>query len=319
MFKKFDPQSQSTDSNRIGIDIDTKETVFDDVCKTIEQNFFSPNYNGLDWLKEKKSYRDKITAAHSYSEMTYLVRELLDKFKVSHVGFSPIFPDSDEKTETPKEKNVEWKKINEKTGYIKIKEFSDESGQSGKLIEQAFSELSNLPSLIIDLRDNPGGGIEVAEPLGKHLFREKQCVGYFYDNKGAAKLKTDSLGELQKQTAKKQANIYKMEISGTGDKAYKGKVVILINEESYSTTEALAAAFKESGRGILIGKKTGGQMLARNDFPIDNHWLLVIPVQDFRTCQGVKVEGVGVSPDIEVEEKNSEDAILAKAIELLNK
>ena len=304
----------------------SREKVFDEAAALVEKKFYAPDYNGLDWNSEKKIYREKIAAARSYPEMILLIREMLNKLKASHVGFYPILPSLNDDKEASGGKNVEWKKINEKTGYIKVKEFADETEQSKNLINQAFGELNNLPALIVDLRDNPGGGLAVALPLARHLFAGKQCVGYFYDRTGAVMLKADSLEELKRQNFPVYSNEIlpgnlhgsKLVINGLGAKAYQGKVVVLINEADYSTTEAFAAAFKESGRGTLVGAKTAGKMLAMDTLPIGKFWILQLPAADFRTCDGIKVEGSGVKPDVEVEENDSEDAALAKALSLLN-
>ena len=304
----------------------SREKIFDQVSALVEKKFYAPDYNGLDWNSEKKIYREKIAAANSYPEMILLIREMLNKLKASHVGFYPNLPSLNTDKESSGEKNVEWKKINEKTGYIKVKEFADDTKQSEILINQAFSELNRLPFLIVDLRDNPGGGIEVALPLARHIFAGKQCVGYFYDRTAATKLKTDSLEELKHQNfpvysseiLPEKSHGSKLVINGLGDKSYKGKVVILINETDYSTTEAFAAAFKESGRGILIGAKTGGKMLAMETFTVGKFWILQLPTADFRTCNGIEVEKRGVKPDIEVSDDNSEDTALARALSFLN-
>lgn len=300
--------------------------IFDDVWQIVGRNFYSPSYNGVDWNDVKKNYRDRVTASKSFYEMSRLINEMLAKLKSSHLGFAPNLTVADD-AKNPREKNVEWKKINETTGYIKVKEFDDASGESEKLVNQAFDELGNLPSMIVDLRDNPGGGIEVALPLARHLFAKKQCVGYFYDRTAAAKLKIDSLEELKRQDfpvyssdiLPGNSHASKLVINGLGDKAYQGKVAVLINEADYSTTEAFAAAFKESGRGILVGRKTGGQMLAAEYLTIGKVWTLVVPIADFKTCGGFRVEGNGVEPEISVAEDDSDDAILAKAIALLKK
>lgn len=307
--------------------------VFDAVWKTVEDKYYSTDYDGVDWKQEREAVRGKVVAARSQGEMAYLIGKMLGKLTGSHIAFYPNLSvaDSAEAGGEPIEeavKNVEWRKLNASAGYIKIKDFSDETGQSGKLIAQAFEELNDLPALVIDLRDNAGGGLDVAEPLGSHLFQSKQCVGYFYTRTAAARMKTDSLEELERQNfpvyadaiLPKHSNASKLVLNGAGNKAYKGKVALLINEKDYSTTEAFAQAFKESGRGIIVGTKTAGKMLASDSFSIGKTWMLQLPIADYRSCAGTRVEGRGVSPDIEVEGGDAAgDAVLTKALILLSK
>lgn len=303
--------------------------VFDTVWKLVNDNYYSPNYDGIGWKEERESFRKQVIAAHSEGEMAYLIGKMLDKLTSSHIAFFPNLPaDVTKKSAKEVTKNVEWRKLNDTAGYIKIKEFSDATGQSEKLIAQAFNELNNLDALVIDLRDNPGGGLEVAEPLGNHLFQGKQCVGYFYTRTGAAKMKTNSLEDLERQSfpvysdsiLPKQSSGSKLVLNGMGSKAYRGKVILLIDEKDYSTSEAFAQAFKESGRGTIVGRKTAGRMLASEFFPVGKTWTLQLPVADFRSCGGIRVEGRGVEPDIEVEDDDTTgDAVLTKALSLLSK
>ena len=64
-----------------------------------------------------------------------------------------------------------------------------------------------------------------------------------------------------------------------------------------STTEAMAAVIKESGRARLFGAATAGRMLSSRRLTVMDGYTLRIAYADFRTPGGLDVEGVGVTPD----------------------
>lgn len=67
----------------------------------------------------------------------------------------------------------------------------------------------------------------------------------------------------------------------------------------------------------MIGRKTPGLMLAAVPVAIEGGWTLLLPVWDFRTPQGARVEGQGVEPDIAVKFRQGKDADLAAALKFL--
>ena len=70
---------------------------------------------------------------------------------------------------------------------------------------------------------------------------------------------------------------------------------------------------KNNKKATIIGERTYGGMLAASAFPVSGKYSLMLPVADFYTYDGVRLDKVGVSPDIEVK---SEDA-LNKALEII--
>jgi C-terminal processing protease CtpA/Prc len=304
--------------------------IFYKVWKTVNNNYYSPTFDGVDWNKQKRLFEKKVLLSKSTGEMVFLIREMLGKLKSSHIAF---FSKIDfEKIE--EEQNVTWKTVNENIGYIKIKEFYDDSKQSEDLLNKAFTEFNNKQTLIIDLRDNSGGGLEVAFALGNHLFQGQQCIGYFYTNKRAniinsddfIKIKTqnfqiysenktdDFLKKLKEQEA---FNLVFNNFNNNNNSIYKGNVVVLANERVYSTAEAFVSSFNESKRGIIIGKKTGGKMLASEIVEIDKNWNLQIPIANFITCKGERIEGNGVKPNIEFNFTEDENKDITEILEIL--
>lgn len=115
---------------------------------------------------------------------------------------------------------------------------------------------------------------------------------------------------------------WKSEMMNTTQKIGYGKpLIILINEGSRSAKEVLSQIFKTSKRATLIGKTTAGHVLGTSPMPIDDWAFLEIPMVDV-IVDGVRLEGVGVSPDIKIDpeyDRDGNDLVLKKALEQLSK
>lgn len=114
------------------------------------------------------------------------------------------------------------------------------------------------------------------------------------------------------------------ERSGSSDSVnfrWRKPVALVINKGSRSGKEVLAHAFKEYNLGPVVGEKTAGALLAGQAFLLDDDSLLIIAVNDVKV-NGVRVEGVGVSPTVEVpfdvRYAAGHDPQIEKAVELLS-
>jgi len=106
---------------------------------------------------------------------------------------------------------------------------------------------------------------------------------------------------------------------GRVEHGFRGRVVVLIDENCFSASEAFASVVKETHAATLIGRRTNGAMLSADALPLEGDWTLLLPVWDFRTPRGAEVEGKGVEPDIAVTAHAGEDADIAAALKFLRK
>ena len=105
---------------------------------------------------------------------------------------------------------------------------------------------------------------------------------------------------------------------------YKGKLVILIDELSSSSSEEFSGAMQAINRATIIGQRTAGKVLTMEIVELPYGGLFVYPNQQTRTSNNDVLESVGVIPDIEVNWNkvdllNGIDTQLEKAIEYLTK
>jgi len=165
-------------------------------------------------------------------------------------------------------------------GYIRLREFR----------ENTFTELNNalsllskqgMKALIIDLRNNPGGLLEVAVKVTGRFLEPNKLITY---TKGRQKDQ-----DLQLFSEAKGANL-------------ELPLAILINEGSASGSEIVAGALQDYKRAIIIGKKSFGKGSVQTVIPLGDGSALRLTTSHYFTPSGKIIHGKGVTPDILVDE-----------------
>ena len=180
-------------------------------------------------------------------------------------------------------------------------------------------------NLIIDLRNNPGGNFLSANPLAQYLISEPIIAGIFpnqnwYKSHNRApsvdeynqfsEFSGGTMEQWMRLASEKYGVYYKTYPS---NKHFEGKVYILTNSGTASTCEPLVYAFKHEGIATIVGVNTRGAMLAMNTFEVNNNITLGIPVNDYITYSGDRIDKVGIEPHIKTESKEA----LNKVLELI--
>jgi carboxyl-terminal processing protease len=152
-------------------------------------------------------------------------------------------------------------------------------GQVQKAIDNFRAH--GVKALIIDLRGNPGGLGAMAIPVAARLVD-----------------KPLELGTIQ---FRDYTNVLTASPS-LGVKPFTGKVVLLTDEGTASTSEILAAGLQEAKRAVVVGDTTLGAVLPSAIAELPGGAVMQYIVADFRTPRGILIEGRGVQPDRRVVE-----------------
>ena len=200
--------------------------------------------------------------------------------------------------------SVKSKIIDNKTGYLRLTSFNENSSDQIKEKIKEFKKDKQIENYILDLRNNPGGLLSQAIKISD----------FFLDNGEIVSTKSKRKYENRKWFAKK------------GD-ILKGKtIIVLINYGSASASEIVAGALQDHKRAILIGENSYGKGSVQSIIPLKNDGAIRLTVSKYYLPSGKSISDVGVSPDIEIVESSDEkfkfntetDNQLNFALKLLN-
>ena len=77
-------------------------------------------------------------------------------------------------------------------------------------------------------------------------------------------------------------------------------MAVIVNGSSYSAAEFFAAALREYDAAVTIGEKTSGKGHFQNTFLLSDGSAVAISTGRYKTPKGVSLEGVGITPDVEI-------------------
>jgi carboxyl-terminal processing protease len=183
----------------------------------------------------------------------------------------------------PQEVIFESKMLPDNIGYIRFNMWI--IPQMAKL-RKAIREFGDARAIIFDLRGNPGGVGGMAPGI----------AGLVTDKK-------TSLGVMKMRSGSMEFVVYPQE------NPFKGKVIILTDHGSGSTSEVFASGMQEIGRATIVGTRSAGAVLPSVFEKLPTGAMFQYAISDFRSPKNILLEGRGVVPDIEV--KQTRKALLA--------
>ena len=187
--------------------------------------------------------------------------------------------------------SVEHRMLDGNIGYISISSFIETTGED---FSQALKELEEdgAQGLVLDLRDNGGGLVDACVQVADE-FLDEGVVVYVEDRDGN---RTDY-----------DAKDGKTDL----------KTVVLVNENSASASEILAAALQDNGFEI-VGQTTYGKGVIQSTAQLEDGSALKLTIMQYFSPDGNAINEKGVTPDHQVanEENSGEDAQLDEALSL---
>lgn len=165
-------------------------------------------------------------------------------------------------------------------------------------------------ALVIDLRANGGGAFAVL-PLVEHVITDPLDAGVFVsqpwnDSHDRAPDASDLVDvdawrgwSLRTFWASVQTDpLTVIRFEPAAENRFEGPVYVLTSATTASAAEMAADALSASGRAVLIGEQTAGEMLSQTVFDVPGNLQLWLPIADYHSLANGRIEGVGVTPDI---------------------
>ena len=157
--------------------------------------------------------------------------------------------------------------LNAKTGYIKINRFAETTYDEFKIGLQKLKN-QGAKEIIIDVRENGGGYMEMAAEIADEFLKDKQLIVFLKNRKG----------RIDKTFATDKGSFE------------TGKVVVLIDENSASASEILAGAIQDNDRGIIVGRRSFGKGLVQREMNFDDGSAVRLTIARYFTPTGRSIQ-----------------------------
>lgn len=269
-------------------------------------------------FKDQPAYKaglktgDLITAVNKKStvdmDLQTVVSEIKNKDNKTVV--LTIYRDKQSKDYTVKKSSVQldsvsYKMKDNKTGYIAVSQFLE---NTGKQFDKAVTALEKqgMTSLIIDLRDNGGGLLNTCTDMLSRLVEKDKLLVYTKDKEGN-----------------------KEEFKSDSTKTVDIPIVLLVNGNTASASEIMTGCLKDYGKATVVGTKTFGKGIVQSIMPLPDGSAVKFTIASYYTPNGTNIHKKGIEPDVEVKISDKQwkkaqtdekaDTQLKKAMEILKK
>jgi carboxyl-terminal processing protease len=179
--------------------------------------------------------------------------------------------------------------LENETGYVQLTEFSDHTAeQFARALDQLIKQ--GARSLILDLRNNPGGLLDAAVAVAQPFFRKDELIVFTRGRKPEDREEFRASGSRPPVTL---------------------PLVVLINAGSASAAEVVTGALKDTGRAIVVGERSFGKGSVQSVFKLENGEGMRLTTSRYFTPAGTSIHEKGITPHVEVVMTADEDTRLA--------
>lgn len=178
--------------------------------------------------------------------------------------------------------SVKSEMLSDNIGYMKITEFNSNESDSDETTYTEFKEqieslrAEGMEKLVIDLRDNPGGVLDIACDIADYLLPEG-IITYTETRTG------------EREDYKSDANELDIPIA------------VIINGNSASASEVLTLALRDYERAVVVGEKSYGKGIVQSVYPFNDGSGMSMTIAKYYSPKGTCIHGVGIEPDYIVE------------------
>lgn len=288
----------------------------------------------INWDSVYQVYRPRVTDATSDEELWTIFTEMIEVFDDEHTFIEDIFNDKTYVSgsqgidiaiqafskELLDEKYLEYRTIIETApdfSYGKIKEkaigyiyIGDSDGNHpDKTIDEILEVLGDLDAIIVDVRNNGGGNSNFMSPIANAFAAEDRLAYTTQDRNGP---NHEDFGE-----------VFSFYTINDGVNQYTKPVILLTDRFTVSAAEDFTLHMRVIEQVTHIGDTTAGafSLTSPQQF-LSNGWIYQYPVQLELTPEGVCLEGVGIVPEIVIENtpqdiEKEQDKMIERAFEFL--
>ena len=308
----------------------TYESNFEALWKIIDTRYCYLDYKNINWDSVHTVYKARVDTNMTEYQFFDLLGEMLGELKDGHVNlysnfnrsrywkwfsdypanFSSgiVYSDRYLGDNYYVAGGMRYGKIaGDSIGYIYYGDFSDQFSDTN--ISYIFKYLSDCKALIVDVRNNGGGYLNLSEQLASYFFEQEMITGYIQHKVGNGHSDFSEMKELKTPSHKTIQ--------------WRRPVAVLSNRMSYSATNSFISRMKMVPNAILVGDKSGGGGGLPLSSEIPNGWMVRFSSVPMYDANKDHIEW-GIEPHIKVDMSAEDiergvDSIIEKAVEELKK
>ncbi|HOY17008.1 MAG TPA: S41 family peptidase [Haliscomenobacter sp.] len=159
--------------------------------------------------------------------------------------------------------------IRDRVGYIRINRFTAQTDKEFLESMRILSEQGHMKDLVLDLRGNPGGYMQMATNMLSQLFPNKGNLLVYTQGRASQKAEFNSNGRV----------FYPID-----------KIAVLIDEGSASASEIVAGAIQDNDRGIIVGRRSFGKGLVQEQYQLTDGSALRLTIARYFTPSGRSIQ-----------------------------
>lgn len=172
-------------------------------------------------------------------------------------------------------KSVRSRVLEPGIGYIRLTQFQEHTARD---LSGAITKLLNedIHSLVLDLRNNPGGLLNAANDVSEQFLQNGQLIVSVKSREG----KEDEY------------------IAGRSSRLDRMPIIVLVNEGSASASEIVAGALQDWKRAVVVGTQSFGKGSVQTILPLSDGSAIRLTTAKYYTPSGRSIQNTGITPDI---------------------
>lgn len=308
----------------------TYEAMLEEVWRTFDRYYPAFVVKEVAWAEVYEAHRAGLAGLSDDRHFFTALCKMLEELEDAHVSvtapygtclfsgvftpahyFNPALVRSDYVVgaKTTPVSGLTYGRMSESVGYIHIRSFKTGEPAWSDDMDDVLEALGPIVSLILDVRDNSGGSLRLAEAVAGRFADKRRVYAYVEYRDGP---------QYTDLTEPEPVDIVPM-----GDRRFTGPIALLTNRHCFSACEGFVLAMGELPHVVSVGDTTGGGFGSPLGRELPNGWSYRVPAWLMSTSDRVYLEGVGIAPDASFvpapsDAARSRDAILETALRLLD-
>lgn len=303
------------------------EALLDRIETMAQEQIYRPELlEDAGWKGFVNTVRDDLPKVLDDPDMLVAWYGAADQLPVSHIMLQRGGPAMEDMFAGPSTNanellSLRWE---QSVAVLRIPSFAVAVEPFAEQLAKAFTSIGQARALVLDLRGNTGGNLS-SMLVSAHLMDETADAGYFisrswqrlYDDEPTPQRAVDRLPVIDEPDLARFMNHLEHDGGVQGrvkprSPRFDGPVYVLIDNRTASASEPLVWHLQHRG-ATLVGERTAGAMLSSARFDVDNGWWLILPVANYYTAAGERLEGRGIAPD----HQHRSDQALEAAMDLI--